>query len=270
MKEKILILAIATLLSACDSEHLHIDEEYHHVRVYKDDLASACDNSASSMAIKVKEHGAELLNEAIEVHCAQKGHDGLSYTESCASETGSINIFTIHNGDLATAESLGFSRLAELPDAQFDESCEYKVISDHRKYSLLNQLDYNLQKWDAINASEYKFNYHVSYADCPTFDVLPTIEITVNDNIITSAYILDLDTFLTETDNLYTVNALYDEIQLQLGLTPIEAGLDAYENYKAPKFNDLGVPTSYFINAGGEECDAVNYSISELEIISTN
>ena len=269
MNNKRLIIGLAsltTILSACDSD-IKIDERYSHVRVYQDDLALACDNSS---AVSVKSHGLALINEAIEIHCSQKGHDGLAYPEACGSDTSSINIYTIHYGDLATAENLGFSRLANLPDAQFDEQCEYQVISDHRKYHLLEQLVFQSTKWQDIGASEYSFDFNYNYSDCPTFAPVPTVKITVNDDNVISAYDLDNEVFLTDLSGYLTIDELYDELATLLQLTPFNAGLNASEPMKLPSFNELGVPSSYFIDSGSDECDAINYVIDNVEVITTN
>ncbi|WP_448249385.1 DUF6174 domain-containing protein [Thalassotalea agariperforans] len=269
MNNKRLVMSLASLtaiLSACDSD-IKIDERYSHVRVYHDDLALACD---SSSAVSVKSHGLALINEAIEIHCSQKGHDGLAYPEACGSDTGSINIYTIHYGDLASAENLGFSRLANLPDAQFDEQCEYKVIPDHRKYHLLEQLVAQSTKWQDIGASEYSFEFTYSYSDCPTFDVLPSVKVTVSDDNVVSAYDINNEVFLTDLSNYFTIDELYDELATLLQLTPFQAGLNASEPMKLPSFNQLGVPSIYFIDSGSEECDAINYVINNVEVISSN
>ncbi len=250
-------------LSACDDEHFDWQGE-HHVRVYQDDLAPACDNSG---AISIKTHGKLLIDENIELHCSQKGHDGFAYTESCGSETGSINIFTIHDKDLATAESLGFSRLSTLPDAQFDDRCEYKVISDFRKYHLLDQLNAGYAKWQDNKPASYQFQFNQSFSDCPTFAPTPVVTITVNDDQITTVYDEDAETFLTNISDYQTIDQLYDELEVQLKLTPNEAGLSAAQPLSTPTFNTMGIPEQYFINPGTDECDAANYSLSNLILL---
>lgn len=262
-KNTILLITCFTL-AACDSEY-QLPEEYQHVRVYKDDLAPACDGD---QAISLKTHGIELINENVEIHCSQKGHDGYAYTESCGSETGSINIFTIHYGDLATAESLGFSRLADLPDAQLDEYCEYKVISDPHKYHLLNHLMENQETWQQINAVSYKFDLHTSYTDCPTFAPMPEVEITVDNNSISTVYDKTNEITLTDLDNYFTLDELLTDLIVSLKLTPIEAGKSPSKLNILPISNNMGIPESYFINAGSDECDAISYNINNVEIIS--
>ncbi|MCF2947659.1 DUF6174 domain-containing protein [Paraglaciecola aquimarina] len=252
---------ICLSLTACNDD-LKIDlEGEQHVRVYQDDLAPACDSSA---AISVKTHGKLLIDENIELHCSQKGHDGFAYTESCDSETGSINIFTIHDKDLATAESLGFSRLSSLPDAQFDNQCEYKVISDHRKYALLDQLNSEYAKWQTNQTPSYQFQFNTSFSDCPTFAPTPVVLVTVTDNEVSTVYDTDSETFLSNIDNYMTIDGLFNELELQLKLTPLEAGLHAGEPKVTPDFNELGVPEQYYLNAGSDECDAINYTVSEF------
>ena len=266
MKTKILSLIIITQLAACNSSD-DFSEDFQHIRVYQDDQAISCDNNS---AISVKTHGALLLDQGIEIHCSQKGADGLSYPEACGSETGSINIFTIHKGDLDKATELGFSRVANLTSPQLDTMCEYKVISDHRKYKLLHQLSHAYDEWKSTDAASYKFQYQKTFSDCPTFAPLPRVEITVANDTIATIYDLTNDVFLTEFDGYPTIESLFEDIQLSLLLTPIEAGLSVDEPYLSPLYDATGTPLKYYINEGTEQCDGINYDLSDVEIISTN
>lgn len=264
MKKNLLIITSCIILTACNSD-VEIDENYQHVRVYKDDQALSCNTQAG---IPVRSHGEELLEQNIEIHCSQKGNDGFAYPEICGGDTGSINIFTIHKGDLATAESIGFSRLATLPDATFDQYCEYQVISDHRKYHLLDQLYINYHHWQSLNVSEYKFTFNYSYTDCPTFVALPRVEISVVDDEIIEVINTENDTLITMIDDYFTIEQLFSEINVLLQLTPIKAGITASEPYQPPEFDINGVPRLYFIDSGQDECDAIQYGISDVEIIT--
>lgn len=260
-----LVLLTTTTLVACNSDFYSADDinkEYKHIRVYKDDAARMCDDTQ----LKIKTHGKELVNQNIEVHCAQKGDDGFGYAEVCGGETGSINIFTIHQGDLAQAENLGFSRLTDLPDARFDEHCENKVIYDHDRYVLLKQLKDNYDIWQNINNTEYRYRFHKSYVDCPSFAPMPTVEITVINNQVSTVYNLDNEQFITDIGNFITIDELFRDIKLQLNLAPFAASKNAAENNKLPTFNGLGVPTSYYIDAGSTNCDAIQISLSQVEI----
>jgi hypothetical protein len=254
---------ICLSLTACNDDLIDFKGEQH-VRVYQDDQAISC---ADTGAISVKTHGKLLIDEDIELHCSQKGHDGMAYTESCGSETGSINIFTIHDKDLGTAESLGFSRLSTLPDAQFDEICEYKVISDAKKYALISQLNDQSTLWQANKTDHYQFQFNVSYSDCPTFAPTPNVTINVVDDEINTIYDIDSEIFLTNLTDYITIDELYSELELQLKLTPLEAGLSAAEPHTLPVFGTSGLPEHYFIDSGGEECDAANYVLSNLEFL---
>ena len=253
---------IILCLSACDND-LFIIEDEPHVRVYKDDEVIACQNASS---ISLKTHGKLLIDENIELHCSQKGDDGMSYTESCGSNTGSINIFTLHKKDLHRAESLGFSPLANLPDAQFDKQCEFKVISDVRKYGLINQLNDNYNVWKTNKTDNYQFQFHLNYVDCPTFAPTPTVRITVSNNTVNTVYDIDKETFITSTDNYMTIDEIFDEIKLQLELTPIEAGLSASDPKATPLFDTTGAMLNYYYDAGGNTCDATNYTISHVAL----
>jgi hypothetical protein len=250
-------------LTACDDIIIDLDGEQH-VRVYQDDQAISC---ADTGAISVKAHGKLLVDENIELHCSQKGSDGLSYTQSCGSETGSINVFTIHDKNLGEAESLGFSQLSTLPDAQFDAQCELKVISDSRKHALIRQLNDQNTIWQTNKTLNYQFQFNMSFSDCPTFAPTPIVTITVNDDVVNTVYDNDNETFLTNISDYMTIDELFSELNLQLELTVIEAGLNAGEPLASPIFSTMGIPEQYFINAGSEECDAVNYTISDLELL---
>ncbi|WP_076417633.1 DUF6174 domain-containing protein [Colwellia sp. UCD-KL20] len=247
-------------LSACDNDIIDLKDE-RHVRVYQDDKAIACQDTGQ---ISLATHGKLLVDKNIEIHCSQKGHDGMNYTESCGSETGSINIFTIHAKDLHTAESLGFSQLSDLPDAQLDKQCEFKVISDVRKYGLINQLRDQYATWKAKKAPDYQFEFNMNFSDCPSFAPTPNVKITVSNNAIDTVYDLDNETFLTNINHYMTIDELFKTLHLQLELTPIEAGLHANTPKLAPVFHNLGAPKQYFIDSGGKDCDAVNYAISHI------
>ncbi|WP_339723136.1 hypothetical protein [uncultured Paraglaciecola sp.] len=250
-------------LTACDENLFNLVGEQH-VRVYQDDQAISC---ADTGTISVKTHGKLLIDENIELHCSQKGNDGMSYTQSCGSETGSINIFTIHHKDLDTAESLGFSRLSTLPDAQFDTKCEFKVISDAKKYALINQLKDQSSNWQTNKTAEYKFQYNVKYSDCATFAPTPIVTITVINDEISTVYDIENETFLTDITDYKTIDELYSELDLLLKLTPLEAGLSPSALNKLPIFGATGLPEQYFIDSGGEACDAANYIMSDLELL---
>lgn len=266
MIKNILLLLTAASLVACNNDFYSandINKQYQHIRIYKDDMALSCQNDT---AIKIKTVGKKLVNKNIELHCAQKGNDGFAYPDACGSETGSINIFTIHKGDLAEAEILGFSRLATLPDATFDENCESKVIYDHDRYVLLEQLKDGYDIWQNINVTEYSYQFHKSYVDCPSFAPMPNVEITVLNNQISTVYNLDNDQFITNLDDFMTIEELFSDIKLQLNLAPFAAAKNAAENNQLPTFNQLGIPTSYYIDAGSTTCDAMQLSISNVNL----
>ena len=250
-------------LTACNDNIIDFDGEQH-VRVYQDDQGISCSDTG---AVSVKTHGKLLVDENIELHCSQKGHDGMAYTESCGSETGSINIFTIHDKDLGDAESLGFSQLSTIPDAQFDAQCEYKVISDTRKYGLVKQLNDQYAIWQAKKTPHYQFQFNMDFSDCPTFVPTPTVTIIVNHDTINTVYDINNETFLTNISDYMIIDEVFSELNLQLKLTPLEAGLNAGEPLVSPVFSNMGMPEQYFINAGGEECDAANYMMSDLELL---
>lgn len=250
-------------LTGCNDNIFLLNGE-HHVRVFQDDQAISCEDNS---AIPVKTHGKLLIDENIELHCAQKGSDGISYIQSCGAQTGSINIFTIHFKDLSSAESLGFSRLSTLPDAQFDEHCEYNVISDSRKNGLLKQLDEQSAIWQANKTASYQFRFHMNFSDCPTFVPTPTVTIKVVDDVINSVYDLDNETFLSNIADYQTLDELFADLQLRLKLMPMAAGLSSSEPTKLPSFYATGMFQQYFIDTATNACDAANYRLSDLELL---
>ncbi|WP_016955762.1 DUF6174 domain-containing protein [Catenovulum agarivorans] len=261
-------LAAITALAGCDNDFdYHIDEDQHHVRVYIDDEQLACD---SSSAMSLAQSAFVLAEQDIEMHCSQKGHDGFSYTESCGSDTGSINIFTIHMGDLAEAENLGFARLATLDNPQFDDMCEYKVISDHKKYHLLDQVKDAINVWEALDSDHYEFKFDQSFADCPNVTAPPTMRITVEDDVITQVYNMDTQEFVNDISGFKTVSELLAEFKLQIWMSAKSAGLSSSEPYKMPSYSDDGVPLSYYFDQGTNVCDAPNTSITDFTNLASS
>ncbi|KMT65966.1 DUF6174 domain-containing protein [Catenovulum maritimum] len=265
IKTCILSSLIISFVSACDSDNdIYIDPDLRHRLVYQDDQATAC---GDQVGIDLNTHGKLLVENNIEVHCSQKGHDGLAYTESCGSETGSINIYTIHQGDLAEAETLGFTALSELDSPQYDTLCEYNVISDYRKYALLEQLASQTQKWQTESLQDYKFTYHHSFADCPSFAPLPRVEISVSQGSVSQVYDLDTQTQLSDLSAYQTIDEIIASLNLKLRLSPIKAGLNSAEPYESPSFSDIGTPLSYYIDQGTDSCDAQVIALSKPESI---
>ncbi|EWH08565.1 hypothetical protein DS2_16854 [Catenovulum agarivorans DS-2] len=259
-------LAAITVLTGCDDDlDYHVDEDQHHVRVFIDDQALSCQPES---AIPLTQSALTLAEKSIEMHCSQKGHDGFSYTESCGSDTGSINIFTIHMGDLAEAENLGFSRVAELDNPQLDKLCEYKVISDHKKYHLLDQVKDAIDAWETLDSDHYEFKFDQNFADCPNVAAPPTMRITVEDDVITQVYNMDTQAFVNDISGFNTVSELLDAFKLQIWMSPKSAGLSSAEPYKMPEYNDNGVPLSYYYDQGTTACDAPNIVLSDFTDLS--
>lgn len=64
----------------------------------------------------------ELINAGMSVLTFSCGFDGLGHAAVCGGSDGRMNIFEIPQGNIAQAQSLGFSNLSELPDAS-EGSC---------------------------------------------------------------------------------------------------------------------------------------------------
>ncbi|GEM_PF-2902544 len=256
------ILCSAFSLVACDLDNdLKIDEDLQHIRVYQDDQKLACQPET---AISLSASALKLAQENIEIHCSQKADDGLAYPESCGSDTGSINVFTIHKGDLSIAKSLGFETLKTLPQAQFNPQCEYQVISDNYKYHLIHQLKAQIAVWQQADIANYQFNFRRSYIDCPNITAPPEVRITVSDNNITEIYDLDNQVYLDDLTNYSPLSQLLESFKLQLWMTPFYAGRSATQDYELPEYNEFGIPIEYFYDQGSNQCDAVFIHISEF------
>ncbi|MCU4675818.1 DUF6174 domain-containing protein [Catenovulum sp. 2E275] len=257
-----LIAASGFILTACDLDSdLKIDQDYQHIRVYQDDQQLSCQPDT---AISLAQSALSLAQENIEIHCSQKAHDGFAYPESCGSDTGSINVFTIHKGDLATAESLGFAPLNTLPQAQFNPNCEYQVIPDDYKYALIHQVKANINTWESLSATDYQFNYQQSFTDCPSLVASPKVRITVSDDAIVEVYDLDNQTYLNNLTDYSTIPELLNQFKLQLWMTPLYAGRTAEQNYQLAEYDENGVPLNYFYDQGTNECDAVSVNVSDF------
>lgn len=267
-----------TLLTACNNDFYSakdINPAYKHLNVYQSDMSLQCDNSNT---ISLKTQGSVLVNNHIEIHCSQKGYDGFVHPESCGSNTGILNIFTIHQGDLVQAKSLGFEALSALPSPIFEESCERQTIYDIDRYQLLKQLEKAESIWKNINVNEYSFQYHKYFPDCPTFAPLPTVEITVANDRVTTVYDVNAETFITEITPYMTLDEILADIKLSLNLAPAAAGRSVAEPQKFPRFNQLGIPESYYIKRteylvnsdDAQSCNATQLTLSDVNILSTS
>ncbi|WP_143870281.1 DUF6174 domain-containing protein [Catenovulum sediminis] len=259
---------VSVVLVGCDDDiEFEIPEAEKHIRVYQDDQMLACD-PASAIALSTS---AQLLAEnSIEIHCSQKGYDGFSYPESCGSDTGSINVFTIHKGDLNEAETLGFAPLSDLPEAVVDRHCEYKVISDHKKFHLLADVKAAIEDWQDTDTQDYEFEFQQSFVDCPNVAAPPKVRVTVENEVITQVYDLDNQQFLNNLDDYQTISALLEAFKLQIWMTPRKAALSASELDKLPEYSEQGVPLSYYYDQGSAACDAPNTQLSNFVDLSSN
>ena len=107
----------------------------------------------------------------------------------------------------------------------------------------------------------------MSYSDCPTFAPNPVVTINVINDEINTVYDTENETFLTNISDYKTIDQLYAEFDLQLKLTPLDAGLSVSEPSKLPVFTATGLPEQYFVDSGREECDAANYIMCDLEFL---
>lgn len=254
------------LLTACDLDSdLEANEDYQHIRVYKDDQQLACQPDT---AISLADDALKLANQNVEIHCSQKANDGFAYPESCGSDTGSINLYTIHKGDLEKAQSAGFEPLKNLPDAQFNPSCELQVIPDDYKYQLIHQVKVQIDKWNSFDSQDYQFNYQQSFADCPNVTAPPEVRITVEQNQITEVYDLDNQTYINDLSEYSTISELLETFKLQLWMSPKAAGLSPSDAYQYPDYNSFGVPLNYYYDQGTNQCDAPVTQISNYMDLS--
>lgn len=86
------------------------------VDVYKYDGSLQCETFDKAQSLE--DMRMALVNAGIDVISIACGTDGLMYATVCGGGTGQINIYTIHEQNLADAEALGFASLSLLPDHQ--------------------------------------------------------------------------------------------------------------------------------------------------------
>jgi hypothetical protein len=106
------LLLFATLLS-CSTEQTA------QTKVFKPDNSVQCGGAG----IDVDVMAMELIDDGIDVLCAQTGNDGLLRIAVCGAGTGNINIYTINTANLPDAELLGFASVDTLPEYQ-DTRCD--------------------------------------------------------------------------------------------------------------------------------------------------
>lgn len=266
LKHFSLICVAANFLIACDNDiDYHVGQDQHHVRVYKDDEQLACQPDT---AISVRDHGLLLAEENIELHCSQKGADGISYPESCGSDTGSINIFTIHKGDLDSARDMGFSELSSLPQASLNRHCEFQVISDRRKFYLLHDVKANIQIWQSADIADYRYDIKIAYQDCTSDSRNGEFRVQVESGAITEVMDLSDNSILNDISNFYTMDGLLNEIKLAFWMSPFAAGKSVNEVDLLPPYRDNGTIKSVYFDSGTPACDAPLIEVSEFTPLS--
>ncbi|WP_125179848.1 hypothetical protein [Thiohalobacter thiocyanaticus] len=82
--------------------------------VYKYDGSVQCEESG----VAVEDMRRELTRAGVEVVCGRKAQDGRAYPAMCGAATGRINVYTIDESGLDTAEALDFKSVETLPDAR--------------------------------------------------------------------------------------------------------------------------------------------------------
>jgi hypothetical protein len=78
------------------------------IEIYKYDGTLQC---GLGKEVPLETMATELTAADIEVLASRKGHDGLDHIAVCGASTGSINVYTITQVDLAIAEQMGFDPL---------------------------------------------------------------------------------------------------------------------------------------------------------------
>jgi hypothetical protein len=78
------------------------------IQVYKYDGTLQC---GLGKEVPLDAMAAELTAAEIEILSSRKGHDGLDHIAVCGASTGSINVYTIPQVELAIAEQIGFDPL---------------------------------------------------------------------------------------------------------------------------------------------------------------
>ena len=132
-----------------------------------------------------------------------------------------------------------------------DDSAEDKVAPE-----LLNVIKSNQQKWQASNIETYTITYYAPPNDCPTVDPHPAVEITVENNVITKLYVIELDVNLElGTLDFPTIDKLFEKM------------INSVEHIKGmPTFdNTFGYPVNYETDINNVECNG--YSINILSFI---
>ncbi|WP_017444469.1 DUF6174 domain-containing protein [Gayadomonas joobiniege] len=262
LKQTAFVLTASILITACDDDiDYHVGVDPHHLRIYKDDQQLSCQPDSG---ISIRSHALELAEQNITMHCSQKGTDGFSYPQSCGSETGSINIYTIHTEDLAAAKALGFERLSKLPQASLNNLCEYQVISDQRKYYLMHDIKANLDIWQQAQINDYHYKIQTAYQDCSENSKNGHFRVQVENGQITEVMDLADNSILNDIDDFYTMEELLNEIKLSFWMSPFAAGKSVQEVQKLPHYSELGVIQSVYYDSGTSACDAPYIQISEF------
>ena len=134
-------------------------------------------------------------------------------------------------------------------------SCD-NSSEDNSTTELLNLIVSNQEKWQDSNIETYTFTYYSPPNDCPTVDPHPAVEITVENNVITKLYVIELDKILAlGTLGFPTIDNLFEKM------------INSVKHIKGtPTFdNTFGYPVNYETDISNSECDG--YSINIMSFI---
>ncbi len=97
-------------------------QEFFTTQVYKYINDPAC--GGDRQAISQNDMLAELHQSNISALCVASGNDGLAHTESCGSNTGNLNSFTINSKQIQDAINLGYFPLSDFSEPSLGECIE--------------------------------------------------------------------------------------------------------------------------------------------------
>ncbi|MCU4675964.1 DUF6174 domain-containing protein [Catenovulum sp. 2E275] len=113
-------------------------------------------------------------------------------------------------------------------------------------HELVNLIQDNENTWQSSGINSYTYVYSDIPTDCPNVDPYPPVEITVEEGVITTLYVPELDTFLEAENHSYpTINMIFENM------------MNSANDIKGiPTFDDtFGYPTSYEVDLTSSQCD---------------
>ncbi len=134
--------------------------------------------------------------------------------------------------------------------------CSNESPSNPDEQSAQTQIEDNFNLWESSDIRNYSYKHFSSPTDCPQADVMPPSIVTVENSLVVSAYVTELDNTL-EINNAKTIDDIFDSIVDILESSP---------EYFFIEFDDeKGFPSNYTIDQTNQECDGVTVTISEFQ-----